>query len=461
MKRLLGRPTSWLIIIPLLVLVVLAGTGRLQPRVEPDTQSYREFDWSSLPAVLGQLRTFGYPLFVNAAERIDRTGAAIPVLQWAVQTLAAWIFYGGLRAAGLRPWCALAATLPLFCSRSVLKFVPCIIGDAPAISLVVASAGCLFAALADRPRPLAVSGLALFTFLTYQVRPAYLFVIALWPGLAFLLAAVVFRRPVLRGTGARRGGLILAVCVIPFLAFCTLRWAVVGHWGLVSFGGYNIIGVTAQIIDQELANQLPDELRPLASEILRRRAMLKGYRPDADFLTMEACFSDIVWQVAMPATDHVYGNHGVTGNDAVTRLSYEVLRRKPGAYAQWLIGNAKHSVRQVNFLLLLDPGSALVFAVLLLTHLAALVAGPAAQRAPPHAGPETEVRFREGHLLLWTALAFAAAKTALVILVEPAIDRYMTGAITFLPPALAVYACWYVESVAGRGLVRPQSGEEA
>jgi hypothetical protein len=194
----------------------------------------------------------------------------------------------------------------------------------------------------------------------------------------------------------------------------------------------------------------------LASEILRRRAVLKGYQPDADFLTMEACFSDIVWKVAVPATDEVYGNDRVTGNDALTRFSYEIIRRRPGAYARWLIGNAKHSVRQINFLLLLDPGSALVFAVLLLTHLAALLAGPAAPRASPPAAPEAAVRFREAHLLLWTALAFVAAKTALVILVEPAIDRYMTGAITFLPPALAVYAAWYVESAAGRWRVRPQ-----
>ena len=101
-----------------------------------------------------------------------------------------------------------------------------------------------------------------------------------------------------------------------------------------------------------------------------------------------------------------------------------------------------------------------MFAVLLLTHLAALIAGPAAPRAPPRAPPEAAVRFREAHLLLWTALAFAAAKTALVILVEPAIDRYMTGAITFLPPALAVYACWYVESVAGRWVVRRQANPD-
>ena len=230
-------------------------------------------------------------------------------------------------------------------------------GDAPAISLVVASAGCLFAALADRPRPLAVGGLAVFTFLSYQVRPAYLFVILLWPGLAFLLAAAVFRRPVLRGAGVRRGGLILAVCVVPFLAFCTLRWAVVGHWGLVSFGGYNIIGVTAQIMDEEVAGQLPDELRPLASAILRRARRLdfvsagRGFPDDGGVLQRHRL------EVAVPATDEVYGSDRVTGNDALTRLSYEVIRRKPGGYARWLIGNAKHSVRQMHFLLLLDPGS--------------------------------------------------------------------------------------------------------
>jgi len=154
---------------PLLVLTVLAGTGRLQPRVERDTQTYREFDWSSLPAALADLRTIGYPLFLKAVELIDRSGAAIPVLQWAVQTLAAWIFYGGLRAAGLRPWPALAATLPLFCSRSVMLFVPCIISDALAISWLWPVPGvCSPPWRTVRGRWPSAAGL--FTFLTYQVR---------------------------------------------------------------------------------------------------------------------------------------------------------------------------------------------------------------------------------------------------------------------------------------------------
>jgi hypothetical protein len=82
---------------------------------------------------------------------------------------------------------------------------------------------------------------------------------------------------------------------------------------------------------------------------------------------------------------------------------------------------------------------------------------PTAQRPVSSAALDAETRFREALLLLSTALAFAAAKTALVILVEPAIDRYMTAAITFLPPALAVYAARYIEAAKGRWLLPRES----
>ncbi len=56
-------------------------------------------------------------------------------------------------------------------------------------------------------------------------------------------------------------------------------------------------------------------------------------------------------------------------------------------------------------------------------------------------------RFRDVHLVLWTALAFAVAKGALVVLVEPANDRYMTGAMSLLPAALTIFASGYVKQI--------------
>lgn len=233
---------------------------------------------------------------------------------------------------------------------------------------------------------------------------------------------------------------------MPFLAFCTLRWFVVGHWGLVSFGGYNIVGITGQFLDEQLAEELPAEIQPLAKDILTRRAAIEGFHAEADFLSMERFYNDIIWKVSLPAATSRYGDDRVALNRAMTQLSVEVIKRRPSRYGQWLFRNAKHAVGQAHLLLLLDRSCVLMFVILLASHFASLWMGPP-KIARSQSSIEWQTDFVERHLLIWTAIGFLVAKTALVIIVEPAIDRYMSGAIVFVPSAIAVLVARHVERI--------------
>src|SRR5260370_19503956 len=70
------------------------------------------------------------------------------------------------------------------------------------------------------------------------------------------------------------GLVLVAVSTVPFLGFCTYRWAKTGHFGLTSFGGFTAIGVVGQFLTEDLVPDLPEEVRPLALKALERREKL-------------------------------------------------------------------------------------------------------------------------------------------------------------------------------------------
>ncbi len=78
--------------------------------------------------------------------------------------------------------------------------------------------------------------------------------------------------------------------------------------------------------------------------------------------------------------------------------------------------------------------------MLFCTHGWSLIRSGGAFPEPPRTDDSrSRQRCIERHLVFWTAIGFAAAKIELVILVEPAIDRYMEGAAVLLPCIVAVW----------------------
>ena len=145
----------------------------------------------------------------------------------------------------------------------------------------------------------------------------------LWPLLAFCLDLFVWRRDTSRWALLGKAVWLGAGLAAPLVAVCALRWAVVGHFGFVSFGGYNIIGIAGQLLDEELVRELPAGNRQLAEEVLRAREQYPGFERPADFLAMERMYNVTVWDVSVPVARRLYAGDTVAVNRELRDLSYE------------------------------------------------------------------------------------------------------------------------------------------
>lgn len=421
------------------------GQHRFQPVVEPDFDSYRNYDWSTWTAVLSNVRTFGYPLFVTCVCAVSDHPRAIPLAHWLTLVFAAFLLQAGLTAAGMRRGVALACAATLLLDRAMLRFGNHVIADSVAGSLAVAATGSFLATLAPRFSRWGWCALTLLTFLSYQCRPAYLCLIPLWPLLGGGLAALLLDRDATWKALVRRISSYALATGAPFVLFCTLRWAIVGHWGLVSFGGYNLIGIVGQFLDPATAAALPADLQPLAQRMLQRASQIEHYERPTNFHELEQRYNPTVWQIAVPAAIEIHGDDPVKVNTDLSRLGRELLLRHPGQYARSLVWNGVHAIQWTVILTVTDKGTQLLCLLCLVVHAWSLWRGPRGTGRPY---PERcAIRYRESHLLFWTAASFAAAKISLVMLVEPTMERYMTGAMTLLPCAIAVFVAHYAETM--------------
>jgi hypothetical protein len=411
--------------------------------IQPDSGTYTDFDWSSLTAVLSNVRTPGYPLFLRFAGAISASRVAVPMAQWLAWLAAALILLRGLTRVGYRPHVAAGAAGVVLLGQGALTFTPTVLADSLACALAVAATGCFLGVLPPASSPRRWIGLVATTFLAYQMRPAYLFLIPLWPCLQLWLDPWLLRRGCSWRLIVTRSIAFSAATAVPFVAYCTLRWVVVGHWGLVSFGGLNLIGVVGQFLQTDDVAALPGTLQPIAQDMLEHRAGLPDYQPPASYLAMEQNFNPTVWSLAAPAATRAVGDDGMAVNRVLSQLAGELLQRHRAEYAQWLVWNGKHALREVAQLVLLDRGTLLLMIVCLLGQTLWLF------RPATSGGDETIATPAERRLelqcLFWIAVGFTAAKSLLVLLVEPAIGRYMIGAMPLLPPTLAVLVVHYLE----------------
>lgn len=450
------RPSVWL----LLQAVVLFALAVLwwQPETRwysPDSYEYSGVLSRGPAAALSSRRTLGYPLLVEAAERLPGGLESIPYLHLALY-LGAVVWFGcaagsylGSEAAG-----AIAAT-PLFWARLPRAHAPDLLADVPAAAFALATVACLLLALARPANRLAWAGVGLGTFLTYQVRPAYLFLVALVPLLGLALTWLDRRRaepsptepPVAQNEAPwRRAAALCALTVVPFLLFCTLRWAVTGHFGLVSFGGINLIGIAGSMLTPEVVPRLPEATRPLARAILERRQVKRmrleeGY----DYQRWVSIYNRNVSGMALRAARKLPELAGlgtrsfwVEANRQLTALSWALIRLHPGLYARWVRDS------MVAALLRMTESTALrLSAVALALSVAAAAWRRARDRRRSAAGPWTLRSWRwasPGTGLVLAAVAYAVASIALTVLVEPPIDRYVFAAELLLPSGLLALA---------------------
>lgn len=410
-------------------LVVWLGWGCPSPCetvVGPDSNTYLYLAEFGTPfQLLTNVRTPGYPLFLRGLLPLCSDRSCVLFAHRLLAALAVAGLWWALVAWGLSGWTALVAAGPVLFSPLVQQWSPLVMTDVPAAALAVGAVALLLVAVA-RPGRWTWPALAALVAASWLVRPAYLFLIP------FVLLAGVGLAWLRRGDGLRTLGILALVALGPFLAWSTLRWVVARHFAAASFGGFNAIGIAASLINDKTVAALPAEDRRLAEEIQRRRrrAGLAPIRPGSRVSVWWQQYTPNIWDVAVPAVQaQVAADHGIEDpgapehswvqvemNRRLTRLSLRLLAQRKGLYSRWLAYGWRQTLvstwarPEVRW-----PALALAVATLL----ALLRRRPAALR-PALALPAL-------------AVADYLAAMCLVLLVEPAVSRYLWAAELLLP----------------------------
>jgi hypothetical protein len=436
-----------------------------EPKAELDTPGYLSLSRSDLfsAAALANYRTLGYPVFLWAAERITPGLACVPLLHHLVFYSAILLFYLGLRRIGATALTAALAAGILLPSEIVFDFRQ-LLPDGVATSLAVMTVAAWMMTLGRRAGWGVWLWLTAVLFLTYQVRPAYLFLIPLLPLLGLICYPVV-RFGDYRRLWTRYLPALLLVVLGPLVAFCGLRLAIVGQFRLVSFNGLTVIGWAGSLLTEDMIPHLPADTQPLARDILFRRDVVQKVGPARPGPPPNATYDEIVWRVACPVAQARYQGDWVAMDDALVRLSLGVLRQAPLRYARWVRTNFAEGYR-IGF-----RQDAIGYAVGLLfgAWLTALILRAQVRRGL--GGPLFEWEANEARAfvcLVVVAGTFLLAKTALVVLVEMPLVRYILPAALFLPTvpaaAAAIYCRQVVRFFAGTASAvetRPDSAELA
>ncbi len=412
---------------------ILHWNGKFEAAPQFDTASYRDYSMESLADALNDKRTFVYPCVLRFFREVDGSERLIPWFQYAFSAATTGFFMAALLRCKWNSWMALVAASPILASQMVLDYSGLLTPDLLAQSIAVVVVSLWMIAVYTGWSSWAYVGLFVSVFLTYQTKPSYLFLLAFVP-----VGGLIARWWL---TPANRDAWWVAlrlsvVSLCPFFAWCALRWFVVGHFGLVSFGGYNIIGIAGQLLERDKVSQLTSDVRPLAEDILTRREGQENWPTQRDYESMESHFNQTVWEISVPAASQLYNLDSRLMNLQMAKLSSEILLSDPKSYATWLFWAGKRAVRASLELALRNPMS--IIAILLM-----LVAFAIRWRRQS-LGVELAVASKhdaEFQLIVWMALGYALCKMGLVILVEPPIDRYCAPATVFLPSILAMLAC--------------------
>lgn len=456
-----GRALPWLLLILQIVLCFqfLRGAGRLELHMTGDTTSYRAAGKKpTLKRALANHRTLVYPAVLRYFDRSGRTWKQIPVLQAAIYFVAVVVFFVGLRIYSDSAWLALAAAVPLIYAKSN-EFLPWAQTDSLSVSMTLVVFGLLFALAAKPASRLAWVGLGVAVLLSYQTRPSTLFLIALVPVLAVVLRLCRTRCSV-RGMAVWAAGLA-ATTFVPYLLYALLRLVVVGHFGLVAFGGANLIGATSMFLDKWVVKALPPgETKVLARRMKARRDDRSWWRLEFD-IPIEYYYDQYdvnVWRIAVPVTRRRFRERTepelraaatekdgyppspledprprwIEQNQMMLDLAREIIRLRPYRYWHWVQQGWRYGLGKV-------PEDGWIFWPLALLGISlplAWLRGRPAEPAPVPGGPE---RSPSTILLgLWiAAAAYFLLHMTLVCLLSYPLSRYVVAATVLWPPCLA------------------------
>lgn len=430
-------------------------TGGLAPVRQVDTASYESFPSLLTVASLEQTRTFLYPFFLQAATAVFGVDAIawVPVLQLGIWLVAIGCWGLALHACRFSSARVLSASLPLYGLPFAWRYASVLTPDLLGCSFALLAASTWLVLVFHPTIRWAYLLTALFIFASYQTKPVYLFLVPWIPIATWIARGWLFQWDKTARNAAYRASL---ASIVPFLAWCTLRWTLVGHFGLVSFGGYNIVGITGQLLQAEQLSHLSEPSRELAERILAERSNRPDWDSSGGFDRVSQQFNPMVWEIAVPIASDLEGGETKKINARLSRFSREVIIADPTAYCVWLLRAIKHAAVELTRSVGGNPVvwiASLFFAYQWCIDWLRIKARAEVKEEScdqPENGSRVVVaafeRLREAQSIVWIAVGWSVGKMVLVILVEPPNERYAGPASLFLASALAVLLSVYSQS---------------
>ncbi|MEQ1826728.1 MAG: hypothetical protein ABL921_12315 [Pirellula sp.] len=418
-----------------LIAAILCLLGRFEPVKQFDTQGYSDFPFNNLTNALNHQRTFAYPAFLKFFEVAKESNAIIPLAQFLIAIFSIAVFFATLLFLRWNAWLSLAAVLPILTCPMVLEYTSLLTPDLLAQSLGLLAVSFWLQIVYGRSTVVGLVGLSFSVFLAYQTKPSYLFLLGFIPiGGAIARWWLFSERKDSWWTGVQ----LALASVVPFIGWCYLRWIVVGHFGLVSFGGYNVIGVAGQLLERGSVDRFSASVQPLAKEILNRRDQKKNWERKFSYTTWESQFNPMVWEIAVPAAETLFDKDSRRMNFELSRLSREIIRDQLIGYLVWIALAAKHAFTECFELTIRNPMVLLSLGLMLFGHANNCKhrVGKSAVACVQRDGCQAPTM--EYQTMVWLALGYAFCSLMLVILVEVPISRYCAPAAIFLSSVLGM-----------------------
>jgi hypothetical protein len=432
-----------------IVIVYAASRIWLRPdfytRHFPDTPDYEKMGDKDLtdPTGLADIRTWGYPLVVKAVRTISPDYALLPWIHLVLHVGGVLVLYAGLRQVGFTGVAAVLVCVPSLFADLITEQLALhhVLTDALGHSLLLTTFGAFFLVLARPQGPLRWLLLTLAIFAAYQTRPAFQGLVVIIPACAVALRAFLPRE---RSRALFLGKMALAA-LGPYLAFCTLRYVVVGHFGLVAFTGTNLVGITGVILTEDMVPHIRPEHQPLAKWILKcrcspdnwRREFNAFYPPippggtifDLQFDRLYFQYDEVQWQCAWRHAYHrLYHEDQIRAEKALLEFSLDVIRTAPEVY----VTVVAHSFSRAVLYIVSRYATRVPLVIFCLLLMVAGVMRFRGNWSPERGG---ELRAESDLLTLISvpASALFLGQVLLTVLVAMPDPRYLDPATTLLP----------------------------
>jgi hypothetical protein len=340
--------SSFIVIFSIAVLAaILVAVGWFSPVEFPDTASYVLAAASNNP--WGEAR---HPLYGWLLRLLGDAGigfSLIPALQFAVHGLVVLVLFGALCAYGVE---RLAATALIFASlfnQCLVIWGHAILPEMLSVSLLILTfATTVFATRHRWFWPMALL-FAISLGLSYVLRPIMLPAVLVLPILFGVLSKISTRE-----WRFGRMVILLFMAVTPFFVQSAYRYQKVGDFNIVSFGGFGITGMAAQLLTPDVIERLPEVHRPLAKQLLeakqtgvdaqtvmplfRNSVGQRSFQTTAldGFDALSRNFDEIMWgqAVKLKTADESW----VAFNARMGSLNGAILRSLPERWVLWVAG---------------------------------------------------------------------------------------------------------------------------